>query len=503
MAVPPSEGLHGTTWLDYDNDGDLDLYLTNAPGFANALFRNDAGSFTDVSVAAGVADGEGGAGAVAADIDNDGWCDLFVIGTGGIGSPSFFGTPHKLFVNNRDGTFSDWTAASGITGPHPAMMAAFGDIDNDGDLDLFVTNPGSFVTGMEPQVLYLNNGDRTFTDISASAGINTSFGGCVVNFTDYDEDGLADILVGNCNLLTFPSGPPGIPVPGPWELWRNNGDLTFTDMAGPAGLDVRPGFPMALTTGDYDNDGDLDFFATGLGVAFNAVFPGILSEQVLFENNGDGTYTDVTYAAGLGGFEWGWGASFADFDNDGDEDLLHVGSMPPMFGVIGPGLACPGRLYENDGAGGFSSAATYGLEFDFTSGLAVGDYDCDGFPDAVITTAPYAPDTRNTPVLLHNDGNGNNSLTVRLQGTSSNRDGVGAVVRAKLQHRVLTKQVHSGTSFASGNSPWLTFGLGKAKHVKIEVSWPSGLVERFKEKHISGNRFVTLVEGTGHSPGGG
>ncbi len=495
VPAPPSEGLHGTTWLDYDNDGDLDLYLTNGPGFANALFRNDDGAFTDVAAEAGVTGGGGGAGAVAADIDNDGWVDLFVIGAGGIGSPAAFGTPHTLYVNNQDGTFSDITGDAGISGPHPAMMAAFGDIDNDGDLDLFITNPGSFVTGMEPQVLYLNNGDRTFTDISASAGIDTSSGGCVVNFFDYDKDGWSDILVGNCNLLVFPGDPPGTPVPGPWELWRNNHDGTFSDMAGPAGLTARPGFPMALTIADYDNDGDLDFFATGLGSFFNSIYPGILSEQVLFRNNGDGTFSDVTYAAGLGGLEWGWGASFADFDNDGDEDLLAAGSMPPMFGVIGPGLASPGRLYENDGAGGFTCTQTFGLEFDYTSGLAVADFDGDGFQDAVITTSPYAPGTRDTPVLLHNDGNANHWLTVKLVGTSSNRDGVGAVVRAKLKQEIQVKQVQAGTSFASGNGLLLTFGLGRRDSVDLKVTWPSGLVEEFDD--IQGDQLVTLVEGEG------
>lgn len=374
------------------------------------------------------------------------------------------------------------------------MMAAFGDIDNDRDLDLYISNPGSFITGMAPPALYRNNGDRTFSDITAATGVNTAEGSCVVNFTDYDNDGWADILVGNCNKLVFPLGPPGIPVPGPWELWRNNGDGTFTDVSAAAGLAGRPGFPMALTIADYDGDGDLDFFATGLGVAFNETFSGILAEQVLFRNNGDGTYSDVTYAQGLGGFEWGWGASFADFDNDGDEDLLAVGSMPLIFEVIGPGLASPGRLYENSGSG-FSSVASYGLEFAFTSGLSVGDYDGDGFSDAIISTAPYAPGTLDTAVVLHNDGNDNHSVTVRLVGTSSNVGGVGAVVRAKVKKTWQTKQVFAGTSFASGNSPWLTFGLGKEKRAKFIVRWPSGLVEQFKKE--KGDQLITFVEGTG------
>ena len=138
---------------------------------------------------------------------------------------------------------------------------------------------------------------------------------------------------------------------------------------------------------------------------------------------------------------------------------------------------------------------TYGLEFAFTSGLAVGDYDGDGFPDAVIATAPYAMGTLDTPVLLCNDGNGNDSVTVRLRGVASNRDGVGAVVRAKLRKHVQTKQVFAGTSFASGNSPWLTFGLGRRDSIDLRVSWPSGLVEECED--VASGALVTLVEGTG------
>ncbi|MEN8260353.1 MAG: VCBS repeat-containing protein, partial [Pseudomonadota bacterium] len=157
-----TDGLGGAAWLDYDNDGDLDVYLVNGVGAANGLFRNDGGTFADVTAAAGVANiGGASAGAVAADIDNDGCTDLFVHGAGGIGGPAFIGQPHVLYVNNCDGTFTDVTAGSGITGPHPAMMAAFGDINNDGYLDLFVTNPGSFVTGLGAQALYLNLGNLT------------------------------------------------------------------------------------------------------------------------------------------------------------------------------------------------------------------------------------------------------------------------------------------------------------------------------------------------------
>ncbi|MCH7700573.1 MAG: VCBS repeat-containing protein [Planctomycetes bacterium] len=505
-----SEGLYGAAWLDYDGDDDLDLFIPGTPGFANALYRNDGKSFTDVADDAGILDGSGGSGAVAADIDNDGFPDLFVTGAGGIGGPDFFAGPNLLFHNMGDGTFEDITDSAGIGEPHPAMMAAFGDIDNDGDLDLFIANPGSFVTGLEPSVLYRNNGDLTFTDISVDAGIAgpdyTPSGACVVNFTDLDGDGWQDILVGNCNNLLFPPEVPEVtPIPGPWELWHNNGDGTFTDLADEAGLNVRPGFPMALTMTDIDNDGDLDAFATGLGIFFSSDPGGdILPEQVLFVNNGDGTFIDGTYTHGLGGFEWGWGASFADFDNDGDDDLFAVGSFPPMFGVVGSPVASPGRLYLNDGTGVMSADQSFDLWDQFTSGLAVADYDANGFPDVFICKTehdsinlfgqPISGDGH--PVLLQNEGNSNHWLTVRLQGTTSNRDGVGAVVRACTEREVVqTKQVFAGTSFASGNSPWLTFGLGLQDDADLQVHWPSGLVEDFGT--FAADQMVTLVEGTG------
>ena len=496
---PVSAHLAGAAWLDYDADLDLDLFIPNAPGGDNALFRNDGGTFTDVADAAGVTgEGSGFSGALAGDIDNDGCTDLFLTGAGGfIG----VGLPSRLYRNNCDHTFTDVTAGSGIDAGHISIMAAFGDIDNDGFLDLYVASPGNFFAGvLTPQKLYHNNGDGTFTDISATAGIDTALGGCVAGFTDLNHDRLPDLVVGNCGNLDS-SGPQPFPIPGPWEMWINQGDLSFVDVAATAGLGGRDGFPMALTSADIDLDGDLDFFATGMGPT-NPFAPGLLGEQVLFRNNGDGTFTDGSADAGLGGFEWGWGASFADFDNDGDDDLATVGSV--VFGafVFLDDLASPGRIFGNDGTGTFTPTQDFGLELDATSGLAVADYDGDGFTDIVIVRTAFETVTPGGtltgdgfPVLMRNVGNGNRSMTLRLVGTASNRMGVGARVRVLTPGRLQTREVVAGSSFASTNSPWLTFGLGRWRGALLVVEWPSGHNELFIR--FARGRVRTLVEGTG------
>ncbi len=495
VSDPVSVGLGGAGWLDYDDDGDLDLFLANAPGGDHALYRNDGGSFVDVATLAGVTgDGSGHTGVLAGDIDNDDCTDLFLTGAGAMGGA---GLPHRLYLNNCDGTFTDATAGSGIDPTHLGMMAAFGDIDLDGYIDLFVTSPGSFFSGTQTtQKLYHNDGDGTFTDISAAAGIDTALGGCVVGFTHYDDDIYPDIMVGNCNMLDN-TGPQPMPTIGPWELWRNLGDLTFEDVAGVAGLDARPGFPMAMTMADYDGDGDMDAFATGMGPA-NPFSPGLLGEQVLFENNGDGTYCDATYAAGLGGFEWGWGASFADFDNDGDEDLASVGSMAKVMPFLGE-LATPGRIFRNDGLGGMTPIIDFGLGTDYTSGLAVADYDNDGFSDLVIVRTEYEFPTEaglfsggGSAVLKRNAGNDNHWLKVGLKGTFSNAMGIGATVAVDYAHKAMA----AGSSFASTDSPWMLFGRGSDDgDVNVCVEWPSGLLEVFTGVDV--DQAVTLQEGTG------
>lgn len=519
------EGLAGAAWLDYDADGELDLFLTNGKGSANALFENDGdGGFTNVAADAGVDDTMGHAGAVAGDIDNDGFPDLFLTGEGHCNTGQ---TPTVLYHNNGDGTFTDIAAEAGVQASEPAWSAAFADIDNDGDLDLFVTGTGNICTGeRNPNRLYRNDGeaggDLTFTEIGADAGVNTDLAACAAAFADFNDDGWQDLLVANCN--SFPDDPPFLPIPEPVELYINDEDGTFTNIAPQAGL-TRPGFWMSATVGDYDGDGDIDIFSDNAGLAFG-------TPNALYRNNGDGTFSDVTEAAGLRPWEFGWGATSGDFDNDGDLDIFYTGSLPFLlnpavpWGIVGR-LATPGRLFLNDGEGNFterSDLVPVDLAFDYPSGVARADFDQDGFvdivvqrdaiseelmatlEDAVFSQFSGLPAASGEPVLLRNAGNANNWLTVRLEGTASNRQGIGARIRVeRLGPRGTPapdapdqiREVRAGSSFASSETPWPTFGLGQSRVAAVHVDWPSGVSEFFVIPRL--NRMVTLSEGSGVS----
>ena len=500
------EGLGGAAWLDYDADGDLDLFLTNGPGNDDGLFRNNGdGTFTNVAEQVGLANGKGSSGVVAGDIDNDGYPDLFVSGEGFLIGASQ--TPAKLYHNNGDGSFTDITDLSGVTGAESALSAAMADINRDGYLDIFVTSPGHipFKTGpgteqSHENKLYLNNGDLTFTDISVSAGIDglysdptpgsnrlISEGACVVGFSDINRDDWVDIIVGNCNA--FPLGPSTSPVrPTPFNLFKNNGDLTFTDMAQEAGLDI-PGFWMGLAFGDFNKDGYIDFAATSTGT-LNGL------PHVLMQNNGDGTFFDVA-EDNFAQTPFGWGITSADFDNDGDVDLFKVGSLP-LFGAIGA-QGSPGQLLVNKRKKGFkndSEAMPVDLSFDYTTGLASADYNGDGFVDMVIIRSPWQGSLNGQPLVLKNMGNRNRWLTVRLTGTMSNRMGIGARIEVFSRGRKpQIREIRAGSSFASSESPWPTFGLARKRFAFIRVIWPSGLSEWFPAFHVK--HIYDLVEGKG------
>ncbi|MGH9180654.1 MAG: CRTAC1 family protein, partial [Acidimicrobiales bacterium] len=569
-------GLAGLAWFDYDADGRLDLFISNNAGHPNALFRNlGNGRFDDVATRAGVANGLGNSGVAVADIDNDGCLDLLAGGTGGVETEHQ--SPTKLYRNMCNGTFADITTSSGVTGTKTTMPVAFADIDNDSFVDIFLASAGDFKNRKHPNKLYRNNGNNTFTDISATAGIQPNLGADVAGFTDFNNDGLQDIVVfdGN-NGLTQPlkGGDPEMfqPIPGGVRVWRNNGDLTFTDVAFSVGLGQSLGFWMSLTLGDVSNTGNLDLFSTNAGRAnggapFNqfplgndVYFPhglwrnqsasvgplagianvvGGASNTLALANvgppgapnviglaaggvggagqllggvsngigvaanpNGGVFYRQSAEAAGLSKLNWGWGASFADFDNDGHQDLFFNGAYPGLGGLIhsapfiGDVFGNPGYLLRNTGRASFDLVQTFGQQHRFTSGSAAGDFDNDGLVDVAVVNTAHGNDP-GAPILLRNESAGTNGwLTLRLVGTRSNRAAIGAKIRVLAGPLTKLQEVQSEASFISVDSLWRTFGLGPnpPATVTVEVTWPSRLIETFR---ADTGRVVTLREAAG------
>ena len=504
----------GMAWLDYDNDGDLDLYVSNGVPAAflgtlmpeGAFWRNNGdGTFTNVIDATGIAKVYKSGAALAGDIDNDGFVDLFITGGGGAVTPDGTQPPPRLYRNAGNGTFEDISATAGITGPPSAISSTFGDIDNDGDLDLYIA---AFSNGplrrADSGELYLNNGDRTFTEIGAAAGVRSALGGCAATMSHYDDDGLIDLFVANCADVN------GIPTP--LEVYKNDGDNTFTAVHETSGISEL-GYWMAVTHADIDNDGDLDLFSTSNGtigwgptsdVAIPPTGDGLVENlwHGLWRNEGAGNYTNIADLAGVARYEFAWGGSFADFDNDGREDLFFTGAFStgnPATERIGPGEANPGRLLMNRGDGTFgriSPELPVDLTTSHTWGVTTVDYDNDGFKDIFVTSIT-TPDTSTGHVtVLHNSGNANHSVTIDLEGTTSNRDGVGALVTVRVGGTQNVKSLAAGSSFASSEGPWLIFGLGEATVAdEVEVKWPSGIVEFWTNVATSGAQ--TLTEGTG------
>jgi len=476
------EGFGGVAWLDYDGDNDLDLMLTNDENYSNGLLRNNGdGSFTDVTVEAGVGNLNGNSGIVVGDIDNDGCPDVFMSGTGYFAGASQ--SPTVMLHNQCDGTFEDISATANVPGSETALSAAMADINNDGFVDLFVTGQGHLPFAYPPgeqheDRLYLNNGNLTFTDITHSAGVQGGLGSCVASFSHFDDDGLIDLFVGICNEVNL--------EPTPWHVYVNNGDNTFTDVAATTRLD-KPGYWMASAFGDIDNDGDFDIFTTNLG--------GNNSHQ-LWRNNGDGTYVNIAPDNGDRDY-WAWGATFADFDNDGFQDLYYAGELPGRATV---GKGNPGFFFFNDGDSRFTvDNEAFGMDLSGrgATGLAKADYDGDGFVDVAISTAPLNPGNGNEkPVLMRNNGNGNTWVSIRLEGTDSNRMAIGARIEIIDNFgRFQAREIWAGSSFLSNESPWPVFGLGKASSADAIVYWPSGRVERFA--NLDAEQMHHLLEGRG------
>jgi enediyne biosynthesis protein E4 len=490
----------GGGFWDYDGDSDLDVYLLNGaplPGYQgplplrNALYRNDGGRFIDVTEEAGLSDSGYAMGCAAADYDDDGDIDLFV---------SSFGSGH-LYRNEGDGTFADVTSAAGVGGVSFAASAAFADIEGDGDLDLYVTtyieyrldNPvycGDRRLGVRTychpdnypgaaDLLYRNEGNGTFSDVSVEAGVSLNDGrGLGVIATDYDEDGDADLYVANDTMMN--------------HFFRNQGPGRFEETALALGLGFdengRAEGSMGIDASDYDGDGHLDLFVTN--------FEG--EGNTLYRNLGDGTYADATDAAGLSlpSLPWvGFGTGFFDFDNDADPDLFVAnGHIMDHASTLSDATrhAQPKQLYEN--AGGRYSDVSRAAGEPFAGeqvgrGTAFGDWDDDGDPDLLVMN------NNDVANLLRNESENENHWTLlKLVGRASNRDGIGARVRVEAGGRTQVDELRCGYSYLSMNDLRLHFGLrGAARMDRIEIRWPSGLTQVFSD--LPSDRLILLREG--------
>jgi hypothetical protein len=503
----------GCAFIDYDNDGWLDIFLVNgtrfesqwAPGQApvSRLYKNNRdGTFTDVTEKAGVAHTGWGQGVCAGDYDNDGWDDLFV---------TYWGDC-ALWRNNGDGTFTNVAKKAGVTtGPGDGKRrwntgCAFLDYDKDGRLDLFVANYIDFDPKTAPlpesgpclykglvvacgppglqggkNILFHNNGDGTFADVSEKAGILKTPGtyGLGVLVSDFDNDGWPDIYVANDSSSA--------------ALYKNNHDGTFTEIALEAGVayspDGKPQAGMGVSAGDYDCDGRLDIVKTN--------FAGDTAS--LYRNLGKMTFDDQTFQAGLGKNTrfLGWGVGFIDFDNDGWPDIFICnGHVYPEVGEAEGESGYRERkvLYRNLGNGNFADISLSGgpgiLEKVAGRGCAFGDFDNDGDIDVLVNCV------NDVPQLLRCDQSPkNNWLKVKTVGVKSNRSGVGArIYCSTAEGRRQMDEIRSGGSYLSQNDLRAHFGLGKATGAEIEVHWPSGVIDRFR---AAANQVVTVIEGKG------
>jgi enediyne biosynthesis protein E4 len=500
----------GVTLFDFDKDEWLDIFLVNGSrkeGFAsgnaptNHLYRNNRdGTFTDVTEKAGLVRHGWGQGVCAADYDNDGDNDLFV---------TYYG--QNVFYRNRgDGTFQEVTRETGLLTPQPQWStgAAFLDYDRDGKLDLFVVHYAAYEDAMRfghgsgqhcqwkglrvfcgprglegtRNSLYRNQGDGTFRDVSESAGILKT--GTHYGFTplvlDFDNDGWPDIYVANDSTASL--------------LFRNNRNGTFTELGALAGAayneDGRGQAGMGVDAGDCDRDGWLDIVKTNFAD----------DTSTLYRNQGDGTFNDVTYPAGLGVNTryLGWGTHFLDFDNDGWLDLFMAnGHVYPEVETAPVDSTYKQRkiLYRNRGGGIFEDVSLrtgLGIRLEKSArGAAFGDLFHTGQVDIVINNM------NDTPSLLHNfSTSSNHQLKLKLIGTQANQNALGARVTVEVKGRRSMDEVRSGGSFCSQNDFSVFFGLGSREEAdSVQILWPSGRVDVLKK--VLGGRSVILKEGQG------
>ncbi len=478
LKMDKVDGGRGSAWGDYDNDGDEDIVAVGTYQ-AHALYRNNGdGTFTDVAEGAGIADPRGGWGSLFADYDNDGYLDLYITRGGWSGAAE-----NTLYHNNGDGTFSDVTHAAGVADPQSSFCAAWADYDNDGYLDLYIAD--GVIGDGAANVLYHNNGDGTFTNTAESAGVANTGNSLGTAWGDYDKDGYIDLHVVNFGQSNV--------------LYRNNGDGTFTDVTPVTGMNIPVTDAFVTFFLDVDNDADLDIFISNSGSfqAFIAgqitgTAPHDGDRQVLYRNNGDGTFTDVTRESGLYQAFGAMGANFGDIDSDGYLDIYLATGAPQM------GRLERDALFRNNGDGTFTDATfAFGLgNIGKGHGVTFGDVDTDGDVDIYVPVGGAFIGDQWHNLFYQNAGTGNNWLTLKLVGVKSNRDGIGAKVTLRVGDGVIYREVSGGCGFGSTNS--LSLEIGLKAHPKVdtlEIVWPSGQVDI--HRNLSINRKLIITEGAG------
>ncbi len=497
--------LGGVAVFDYNNDGLLDIFFTNGaaipsleksdPSYWNRLFRNNGdGTFTDVTESAGLKGIGYSMGVAVGDYDNDGYEDLYVTGV----------NHNQLFHNNGDGTFTDVTEKAGVSGivsnlGKPwAVAAGWFDYNNDGLLDLFVVNylnydiksakqcpvddipaycsPNEFQG--TPNILYRNNGDGTFTDVSEQSHISQYIGkGMSLAFADYDDDGFPDIFVSNDTFPNF--------------LLHNNGDGTFTDAAMLAGVQyIESGKTVAGMGADFrdiDNDGKPDIFQTAMfGDSFH-----------LYHNLGDGQFQDVSGVSGLTRLTsrlTAWGTGAFDFGNSGNKELFAAGAeiLDHSMEILHRSFPLGNHLFRNKGNLVFEDiSASAGEDFTVPAahrGAAFGDLNNDGKVDIVISVINGPPQ-----LLMNRSNTGNHWILLKLIGTKSNRDGLGTKVKITTSHGSRFNQATTTVGYNSSSDKRVHFGLGDATVIdSIELSWPSGVKQVLTD--VKADQILSVTE---------
>jgi hypothetical protein len=499
----------GVILFDYDRDGWLDIYFTNAPSVEmavngqksrGALYHNNHdGTFTDVTDKAGIVSPCFAMGGAVGDYDNDGWPDLYITCLGG----------NVLYHNNGDGTFTDVTAKAGVADGRWSTGAAFGDYDGDGFLDLMVTNyvdfhlndlpgfgksPNCKYRGIDVQCgprglkgagdsLFHNNGDGTFTDISKEAGVNDPNGyyGMGVIWADFNNTGRPDIYVANDSTPKF--------------LYKNEGKGKFKDIGLESGTAVSEDgseqASMGIAVGDYLHTGRPSLYVTNFSD----------ENDLLYRNEGNWNFTEVSYPSGvaLPSLPWvKWGTAFADFDNDGWLDLVTVaGHVYPQVDTLPAGARYrePKLLHLNQKDGTFCDASEQAgsalKELRVSRGLAVGDLFNDGKVDVVIG------DLDGSPMILRNNGISNHHwVSFELTGTKSNRLAIGARLKITAGGMTQTEEIHSGGSYLSQSDLRVHFGLDAATKIdRVEIRWPSGAIDTLE--HLAVDNFYAVRESKG------